>query len=369
MALRVALDVTPLIGRPTGIGVFVRELMDRLFDEAGVEVRGFAMTMRGREEAFRTLPPALRLSRLPMPAGVLLRRWARSSHPRAGWWTGRVDVVHGTNFVVPPSRAATLVTVHDLTSIRFPELCEPATLGYPALVRAAVARGAHVHTLTRAIADEVRELLHVPDERIHVVPAGAPTLVDVRPGRGQRLAGCQRYILALGTVEPRKDYPSLVRAFDIVAANDPDVELVIAGSTAWGAAELHEALGRSAHRNRIRLRGRVTDRQRSSLVRDAAVVAYPSRYEGFGLPPLEAMQVGVPVVASNVPAVAEVVGGAALLVPPGDVEALGSAISKVLQDDGVRSGLVDAGAARVQQFDWAESARRMLAVYREVAAR
>ena len=166
---------------------------------------------------------------------------------------------------------------------------------------------------------------------------------------GRRLAGGDRYVLALGTVEPRKDLPSLVAAFDALAADDPDLRLVLAGPDGLGRGGPHRGRAGPPHRRRIVRLGWVDDDQRLALLRGASVVAYPSRYEGFGFVPLEAMAGGHAGGGHPRPVrVPEVVGDAALLVPPGDADALAGALRDVLGDDGVRERLVTARSERVR---------------------
>ncbi|MEL7207965.1 MAG: glycosyltransferase family 1 protein, partial [Actinomycetota bacterium] len=150
-----------------------------------------------------------------------------------------------------------------------------------------------------------------------------------------------------------KDLPGRVAAFDLVADRDDGVRLVIAGPDGWGGPGFDDALGRARHRDRIERTGWVDDDRRASLLRDATVLAYPSRYEGFGLPPLEAMAVGTPVVATDAGALPEVLGDAADLVPVGDVEALAAALGRVLDDDRHRAASAARGLERVRGYSWA----------------
>src|SRR4051812_44287246 len=212
-ALRVALDATPLVGEGTGVATFTRGAFGALANRTDVEVRAWGMTVRGSGALAGAVPAGVAVAGRPMPAGGLGRVWSSADWPPGEWWTGEVDVVHGTNFVVPPTRrAASVVTIYDLTSVRFPELCAPASLRYPALIRRAVARGAWVHTLALAIAEEVMEHFAVPRDRVRVVASGVDPLRDGDAARGRAAAGSVRYVLALGTVEPRKGLPALVRA-------------------------------------------------------------------------------------------------------------------------------------------------------------
>jgi len=280
-------------------------------------------------------------------------------------------VVHGTNFVVPPaSRAARVLTVHDLTVVLYPELCDGPTLVFPQLIRRAAADGAWVHTPSRFVADEVVAELGVDPERVRTVHHGVPRLPspDERTPALPLPEGCHRYVLAVGTVEPRKDYPLLVSAFGALASGWPDVALVVVGGDGWGAERFGDAVAASPARSRIVRTGYLDDRSLAAALRGAAVLAYPSTYEGFGFPPLQAMDAGVPVVATAAGAVPEVVGDGAVLVPPGDADALAAALQGVLSGGAGIEALVARGRARSAGFSWAACAEGLSSLYHEARA-
>lgn len=368
MPLRVALDATPLLGARTGVGVFTAGLLDALAERDDVEAAGYALSWRAWRSLAAALPRGVRHIRRSMPPQPLRGCWRRWDVPPAEWWTGAVDVVHGTNFIVPPARqAATVTTIHDLTALRFPELCSGDPLFYPQLLRRSLARGAWVHTVSTFVAEEVVSMLGADPERVVVVPEAVPPVAPAAAEDGWKLAGADRYVLALSTVEPRKDHLSLVRAFDRVAERDPDVRLVIAGMEAWGSDRLDQAVAASAHADRITRLGYVSDGNRAALLRGASVLAFPSKYEGFGLPPLEAMSAGVPVVASDAGSLPEVLGDAALLTPVGDPPALADAVSAVLEDGALRERLVAAGHRQVAMYSWERCAAGLVDLYARAA--
>ena len=369
--LSVGFDATPLLGRPTGVGVFCAGALSGLATRDDLEVSAFAVSWRRRRGIADRVAAGVGTTQRPMPARPLHAAWARSSLPPIEWFVGPRDVVHGSNFVVAPTRsAARVVTVHDLTVVRFPELCDPPTLAYPALIRRAVAEGAWVHTPSSFVADEVVAEFDVDPSRVRAVHHGVPALAAARDGSpGVALPdGCDRYVLAVGTIEPRKDYPLLVRAFDEVAAEHPDVALVIVGSEGWGAAAFDEAVAASSARDRIVRPGYLDDAGLASALRAAAVLAYPSRYEGFGFPPLQAMAAGVPVVATAAGAVPEVVGVGAWRVAPGDRDALAGRLVEALGGGASVDALVARGRTRASGFSWERCADGLAGLYRDAVA-
>ena len=371
--LRVGVDVTSLLDAITGVGTFVREVVDGLAVRPDIDLHAFAVSWRGRDRLASVVPEGAHLHTRPMPARIARRAWARLDQPSARLLAGPLDVVHGPNYVVPPGGGAVeVVTVHDLTALHHPEMCTPDVLEWPGLLRRALARGAWVHTVSRFVADEVAEAFPEVGERLVVVPNGirlpGPPGATTDATAGHDLAGGRRYVLALGTIEPRKDLVGLVRAFEAIAADDADLRLVVAGGDGLGADVVHAAAVGSPYANRIALLGRVGDAEREALLRGASAVAYPSVYEGFGLVPLEAMSVGVPVVATRTGAIPEVVGDAALLVEPGDVDALAAALCRVLDDAALVEVLAEAGAERLDAFTWERTVAGMADAYRAAAA-
>ncbi len=368
-----AVDATALLDRPTGIGVYVGELVAGLATRPDVAARAFAVSFRGRDRLASVVPSGVAVRSRPLPARLARAAWRRADRPTVAWLAGEVDVVHGPNYVVPPGGAAAeVVTVSDLSAVHFPEMCTPDVLQWPGLLERALARGAWVHTISGFVADEVRERHPRAADRVVAVPLAvrrppAPTAAS-DAARGRHLAGGARYVVALGTVEPRKDLPSLVAAFDALAARDPDLRLVLAGPDGLGVEALQAARDRSPHRSRIVRLGWVDDEQRLALLRGASVVAYPSRYEGFGLVPLEAAAVGTPVVATAVGALPEVVADGGLLVPAGDVDALAEALGRVLDDEALAADLVRRGGARVDAYAWEATVDGIVELYRRAAA-
>lgn len=356
-AVRVAFDTGPLYGARTGIGFAVDAMQQHLVNRSDVEVQPYLVSYRA--------VPSAGTTRLPLPAALAHRLWSRGSHPRVDRWLASAQVVHGTNYVVPPSGLPTVVSVYDCWFLQHRADSTPAVRRAGDVLRAAVRRGAWVHTSSNATADAVRALLHT--DRVRTVYLGPLPLPDPSPCDHPvvtTLAGAP-FIVAIGTLERRKNLPLLVEAFGALDA--PSVHLVIAGGAGDDTPTVEAAVARLpiGLRSRVHVVGRVDSTTRAWLLRHAAVLAYPSLDEGFGFPLLDAMQAGTPVVASSAGSLPEVAGDAALLVAVDDLDGLAGALHRAITDDTVRRHLIDAGAQQWQRFSWHRCAEELVQLYRQ----
>jgi glycosyltransferase involved in cell wall biosynthesis len=363
--MRVALDATPLLGARTGIGEYVARLVEGLAATgAADEIRLTAFTWRGQAELAATAPklPGVVTRSHRVPARLLREAWSRGSFPSVELFSGPVDVFHGTNFVLPPARhAAGVVTIHDLSFELHPDTVDATSLAYRRLVPRALENARRVLTPSQATADDLVATYGYDRDRIDVTPLGVDaswalaTPADAA-WRAQREIP-ERYVLFVGTLEPRKNVPELLAAHALLRADDASTPpLVLAGAAGWGdVANLPELDGDGV----IRARYLPRDELRA-LVAGAACLVLPSRYEGFGLPPLEAMACGIPVVVSDIPVLREVTGGLARYVPVGDVPALAAAIQAAVSDDGGQAER----RAWAANFSWARCAELTAASYR-----
>jgi glycosyltransferase involved in cell wall biosynthesis len=366
VALDVALDVTPLVGPRSGVGHFVAEILDAIGHSDEIVLVPYTLSLRVRRGGEAGLPPGTR--KLPFPAAAAISAWRRVDKPSAERWLAPVAVVHGTNFVVPPTKgAASVVTVHDCAFERLPELCSPAVRRSAGALRRAVDRGAWVHTPSRFVAAEAADILGT--DRVVAVPHGVPRLaLPAAPLGG--LVGDSPFVLALGTLEARKNLARLVEAFGAVGARHLGLQLLVAGADgpAKPAVEAARAALPPGVSSRVRLAGYVDDRTRATLLARAKVFVYPSLYEGFGFPVIEAMAAGTPVVAGNAGAIPEVAGDGALLVEPTDVDAIAGAICQVLDDAGLAEELMRAGRRQAGRYSWRQAADGLIGLYRQAAA-
>jgi len=355
--LRVGIDVTPLLGPPSGIPAVVRGMIDSLALRDDIAVSGWVLSTRGSTPP---LPAGVRCVNRRIPATIVHRAWSHATVPPGSWVTGRVDVVHGTNYVVPPGPGSVL-TLQDLSPIAHPDWTGPGIARMGAVTRRAVQMGAVVHVPCRRVAEEAQHLLGVEDERLRIVHNAIDPTSGGDPSRGERLAGSNRFVLALGTTGKRKALPMLVEA---MVATPTETALVVAGPIGDAESDLLEAVERSGIGTRFRRLPTVTTGQRNDLLAAATVLAFPSLYEGYGLPPLEALAAGVPVVAADVGALDELVGDEIDLIPPGNAGAFTDALEAAVRNPAAPSPLL---RTRLAGFTWEVAAEGLVAAYRLAA--
>jgi O-antigen biosynthesis alpha-1,3-rhamnosyltransferase len=359
VSITVGFDITHARLSRTGLGRYPSELAPALQARPGLRLLELSAVRRPASSTVWRIAQGLRREGFYYPAG-LAREGARMG----------AQVLH-----VPtpaPVRGAGLplvVTVHDLLPLRLPHLFTRQTRMHTRLYLPFVRRATRIITPSAYTRGEVIELLGLAEERVVAIPEGcaarfAPREVDREPLR--REFGIDgRYVLCVGTLEPRKNLTSALRVFRRVSAAVPESELVLVGGRGWRNRAFEAELGGDGATGRLRLTGFVSDERLVDLYAGAACFLFPSLGEGFGLPVLEAMACGAPVVTSDRPALGEVAGEAALRASPLDVEALAAHVIEVLQNGKLASDLRAAGLARARLFTWDATATATARVYRE----
>jgi glycosyltransferase involved in cell wall biosynthesis len=378
--MRIAIDGIPLAEPKTGIGHYTFELargLAALAPRHDFELVAHAPIEAGFQAAFDADGESLRPANLRIvhtPTNSLSKRWWTIGLPL---YVQRqaVALFHGTNYKVPFwNRCRTVVTIHDLSLLLHShtheeELVRRARLRLPATARMA----SKIITDSESVKREICQHLRIRPEKIAVVPlaprrAFRPVAQSVSAATRLRLGVEDDFILFVGTVEPRKNLLTLVRAFEELTRRTSLLrpQLVIAGKKGWLTEELYTLIEASGLSRRILFTGYVTDEDLASLYSSCRVCVYPSLYEGFGLPPLEAMSCGAPVITSRIPVIMETVGDAARLVEPTNVRELADGIQALWESDDERRRLSAAGLAHAANFTWERTARMTLDVYEEV---
>lgn len=371
--MRIGLDGFPLASPKTGVGHYTFELARAMAELAPQHQFEFISPLPYTPESGVALKSISNLTAVNPQTNSITRRWWSIGLPRY-LKRNPVDIFHGTNYEVPLwNRKRNLLTVHDLSVFTHqdkhePDIARRARRRLPIMLRAA----AMIITPTEAVKCELSERFKIDSDRIAVTPEAPRGNFHPQPAADsavvrKRLGIVDNFILFVGTIEPRKNLLSLVRAFeDILRETDQRPQLVIAGGEGWLSEELHRLLSRIDFGDRLRLTGYLDDEDLRALYSCCKLFVYPSLYEGFGLPPLEAMACGAPVIASRIPALIETLGENARLVDPLDENALAGSIIELLNDEIARQSLSSAGLRHANNFSWTETARRTLEIYRRV---
>jgi glycosyltransferase involved in cell wall biosynthesis len=345
--LRIVVDVTPLSMPRTGIGNYILGMLGGLAEAAGAEDDVVAFSVSGPRgkarigEALGDLEVERRQVVVPPSSHLWRTAWSKLGHPVVERLAGPLDVFHFSDWMYPAQRAGLrATTVYDLSPLHHPEWVAPRTRRMHARKYAnAAATSRLVFTISQFSAEDVARSLAIPSERVAVAYPGVHPRFTAGGPRAAREAP---YVLAVGTREPRKNLPALAQAFQVVRRARPGLELVIAGAPVQWAREELDAEGVTAL-------GFVPDEQLPELYRGAEAFAYPSLFEGFGMPILEAMASGTPVVSSAHPSLDEASGTAAVRVDPGSPDAIAAGIEQALVERESRSA---AGLEHARRFSW-----------------
>jgi len=351
---------------PGGTGRYARELAAALAAAAPEGSRVDGWTGWHRDTARARVPGVGGPRRLPLPRRALVAAWERGRGPAP-----RADVVHAPTPLAPPRRRTPLVvTVHDAVPWTHPETLTPRGVAWHRrAIGTAVREADRIVVPTHAVADELRAAVPGLDAgRLTVLGEGTATALRTQPPdadeRARRLDLPGEYVLSLATLEPRKGLDVLLAA--LARPGAPDLPLLLVGQPGWGGIDPVEEARKRGIEDRVRVLGRIPDEDLAVVLHRATALAAPSRAEGFGLPVLEAMAAGVPAVTSDAPALVEVGGGAPLVVPRDDPEALAAALSRT-GDPATRERMITAGRARADHYSWSATATALWGLYSDLA--
>ncbi|MEE8472104.1 MAG: glycosyltransferase family 1 protein [Dehalococcoidia bacterium] len=378
--LRIAIDAASLQKPKTGIGEYTANMIRALGRLQDPELVLFYNSFRRRrpDSLIDGLDEArFRTATLRIPARLVSLAWQVIPLPPADWVTGPVDIFHSPNYrIVPVRHAKLVVTVHDLVVLKYPEYQFFTRVKHIGGWLRKLNRADAVVAVSENTRKDILELLDVPPEKVHTVYNGynadlfrsdlSPEYVE---GVLRRYHLGTPYILSLGTLEPRKNLVRLIQAFHLLRKKSPDpIYLVLAGAMGWKYDIIFNEIRRLGLHDSVSYLGYAPDEDLPGLIKGARALAYPSLYEGFGIPPLEAMAVGTPVITSNAASLPEVVGEAGLQVDPEDVGAIAAALERVCGDDALAEDMRAKGLKRAQQFSWDRAARQVMEIYHKLLA-
>jgi len=378
--MHIGIDYTAAAWQGAGIGRYTRELIRAIVAQGDTHRYSLFYAAGGLSSDSAYIADLRQICnthanvrRVPIPLSPrrLTQFWQRLRVPLPiELFTGRLDLLHAPDFVLPPTRAHTLVTIHDLSFLVHPECAEPSMVRY---LIDAVPRGLRRANViladSQATRNDLARLLAIDPARVELVYPGVeprfcplPT-ATTEPVR-RRLSLPDHFVLFVSTLEPRKNLVRLLEAFaQIVQTDNSNLHLVIAGRRGWLYEDIFAAIDRLQLHARVQLLDYVHDKDLPALYNLAAAFAYPSIYEGFGIPPLEALACGTPTVVADNSSLPEVVADAAVLVSAEDVGSIASGIARVVSDAALRARLRAVGPAQARKFTWEQAAKHVLACY------
>lgn len=368
--MRVALELQPCCGQRSGIGNYTYELARRLKNRDGMEFCGNVFNFleyNDNSQALAGITMPIRECRL-LPYGAYRRLWNLLPAQSERLFRQEADLRVFFDYVVPPKiPGKTVTTIHDMSYLRFPDTLSPRNLRrLNSGVLSSVEKSERVVTISEFAKREVMELLGVPEEKIAIV-SPAPSLFEGGADFGLRAEkyGIRRpYLLYVGTIEPRKNLLRLLKAFQLLQREEKiPHQLVLAGGSGWANKEICRE---AENTDNVVMTGYVPREQMGALYRNAEAFVFPSLYEGFGIPPLEAMHYGCPVICANAASLPEVVGDAAELVDPYDERSIAKGIYRLLSDAERASELVKQGRRQAEKYTWERSAQRLMDLCLEI---
>ena len=374
--MRIGIDYTAAINQTAGIGRFVRGLVRAV---AALDHENQYVLVHAAPNSGCTIDapvgPNVSMREMRFRERVMTAIWHRMRIPLpVDLVTGPVDIFHAPDYVLPPvSRGVSMITVHDLSFLIHPECADQNLRVFleHAVPRSA-ARADYIITDSENTRNDVICLLDADPERVFVVPGGVDPSFAPADEEAVHQVRCEYklhlpYLLAVGVIEPRKNFPRLIDAFSRFRVRTGlNYDLVIAGGNGWLSDETYREAERSPFSANVRFTGYVPDEHLAALYSGAEVFAYPSLYEGFGLPVLEAMACGTTVVCANTSSLPECAGDAALLFPPDDPDAIAARLEEACTSETLRTELVRRGEQRVALFQWERAAERLIEIYERV---
>jgi len=384
--LKIAVDATPIDAKPSGVGFYVSNLIRSLhalrerenFQLEIVYQPGLKQWLRGDFSFPNSIQEYSHLHLLPLPVRISDLLLELSFKPSLSYFEkyfGFPDILHGTNYsVYPCNKSLKVMNIYDLTFIKYPNYIDSVVKTYTERVKRCLQWTDLVLTISESSRKDIIEYLKVNPEKVYVTPLASryyPNYLSEEIAQRLEKQGnydfSKPYLLFVSTIEPRKNINTIITAFNFLKEKYKiEHQLVLIGKKGWNYKPIFTAIENSPWKNQIHHLDYLSNELVALFYSKADIFVYPSHYEGFGLPVLEAMTLGVPVVTSNTSSIPEVTGDAAILIDPNDPIQLAEAILKVISDSQLRQDLIKKGKARAKLFSWERTAKETLKAYRSI---
>jgi glycosyltransferase involved in cell wall biosynthesis len=371
--MKIGIDISQIV-YGTGVSVYTKNLVENLLriDKKNEYKLFFSSLRQPLPPDFKISNPKAKVKFFPIPPTLLEPFWNKWHWPSVERFIGRVDVFHSSDWTQPPSRAAKVTTIHDFGFLKYPEVAHPKIKAVHQRRLAWVKKEADlVIAVSQSTKRDIMEILAIPEKKIKVVYEAASE--DFKPIKNKKKIEQVKkkfkingnYLLSVATLEPRKNLKRIIEAFKMLKTKD--LKLVIVGKQGWD--DSLPKLNFKRRNSKIIFTGYISGENKTALYSGATCLVYPSLYEGFGLPVLEAMKCGCPVLASNISSLPEVAGHAGILVDPVDVEEIAKGMGEIINNKEKREEMIKKGLKQIKKFSWEKAAKETLKIYQEVVGR
>jgi len=366
----VSLELQPCCGERTGVGVYTYQLTKNLKNSNKIKYMGNIFNFMGKNDNLESLKGIdFDINEIKIiPYGIYRRIWNKIPMGYNDIFKQNSDITHFFNFIVPPRiKGKVITTIHDMTYIRFPEMVQQKNLDRIRRdISYSLERSDFIITASEFSKNEISELLCIPKNKIGVIPCAVEGIREIytRDYIKKKFNINRAYFLYCGTIEPRKNIQRIVQAYNLFRDETGlDIKLVLAGSRGWNVEGIEKEVCSSKYCDDIIKTGYISEFEKGTLYTFAVALLFLSVYEGFGIPPLEAMCYGTPVIASNIASIPEVVGDGGLLVDPYNINEITKAMIRINDDILLRNNLVQGGYKQLKKFSWEESANKLQDIY------
>lgn len=379
--MKIGIELQPCLKNKSGIGVYTYELVKRMQEDSSIQLNGHIFNFMGRnalEKDLKGLNFETETCKL-FPYGIYRRVWHYMPVSYHHLFKREVELTHFFNFIVPPRiKGKVINTIHDLTFEFYPETMDERNLKrIKQDLDYSIQRSDCIITISESTKKDLIEVLGIEENKIEIVYPGVDykrysqksEAIKIKQVK-EKYGLPEQYILYMGTLEPRKNIPTLIKAFSGLKKEADqsiaDIKLVLAGKKGWLFEEIFNEVSQLGLEEEVIFTDYVAEEDKAIIYQLAQVFVFPSLYEGFGIPVLEAMAAGVPVITSCTSSLPEVAGPAAILVEPKDDVHIAESLYKLLKDEAYRGDLVTKGRIQAQQFNWDESAKKLSTIYKNI---